>query len=196
MKVTADGTRTSPVLRGKWVLERIIGRPPSSPPPDIPSIEPDIRGATTIRQQLDKHRNTAACASCHRHIDPPGFALENFDVTGGWRDFYRGTRGAQIDLANYPGRKIFRGLEVEKGGQTPDGRPFKDIDEYKQILLSDKDQLARNVAQKLIIYATGADIQFADREVVEQLVAQSRDKKYGFRSLLHEVVQSRVFLNK
>jgi len=199
MKVTADGTRTSPVLRGKWVLDRILGQPPAPPPPDIPAIEPDIRGATTIRQQLDKHRNTPACASCHRHIDPPGFALESFDVIGGWRDFYRGTRatrGGMVDLANYPGRKIFRGLDVEKGGETPAGRPFKDIDEYKQLLLADKDQLARNLAQKLIIYATGADIQFADREVVEQLVAKSREKNYGFRSLVHDVVQSRVFLNK
>jgi mono/diheme cytochrome c family protein len=199
LKVTADGTRTSPVLRGKWVLERIIGRPPSPPPPDIPAIEPDIRGATTIRQQLDKHRNTPACASCHRAIDPPGFALETFDVIGGWRDFYRATsaqRGGPIDLANYPGRKIFRGLDVEKGGATPEGRPFKDIDDYKQLLLADKDQLARNVAQKLLIYATGADIQFADREVVEQLVANGRAKQYGFRSLVNDVVQSRVFLSK
>jgi len=196
LKVTADGTRTSPVLRGKWVLERILGQPPAPPPPDVPSIEPDIRGATTIRQQLDKHRNTPACASCHRAIDPPGFALENFDVIGGWRDFYRGTRGRQVELANYPGRQIFRGLDVERGGQTPEGKAFKDIDDYKQLLLADQDQLARNLTQKLIIYATGADIQFADREVVEQLVARCREKKYGFRTLLHEVVQSRVFLNK
>jgi len=196
LKVTADGTRTSPVLRGKWVLDRIIGQPPSPPPPDVPAIEPDIRGATTIRQQLDKHRNTPACASCHKAIDPPGFALENFDVIGGWRDNYRGTRGTEVDLPNYPGRKIFKGLAVEKGGQTPEGKAFKDIDEYKQILLADKDQLARNVVDKLMVYATGADIQFADREVVEQLVAKSREKNYPFRSLVHEVVQSRVFLNK
>jgi hypothetical protein len=196
MKVTADGTRTSPVLRGKWVLDRILGQPPAPPPPDIPAIEPDIRGATTIRQQLDKHRNTAACATCHKQIDPPGFALENFDVIGGWRDFYRGTRGKAVDLANYPGRKIFQGLAVEKGGETPSGKPFKDIDEYKQLLLADKDQLARNLVQKLIIYGTGAEIQFADREVVEQLVAKSRERKYGFRSLIHAVVESRVFLNK
>jgi hypothetical protein len=101
-----------------------------------------------------------------------------------------------VDLANYPGRKIARGLDVEKGGETPEGRAFKDIDDYKQILLADKDQLARNLARKLIIYATGAEIQFADREVVEQLVAKSREKNYGFRSLVHDVVQSRVFLNK
>jgi hypothetical protein len=199
LKVTADGTRTSPVLRGKWVLDRILGQPPSPPPPDLPTLEPDIRGATTIRQQLDKHRNTPACASCHRHIDPPGFALENFDVIGGWRDFYRATRpttAGVLKLPNYPNRTVFRGPAVEKGGKTADGRAFKDIDEYKKLLLADKDQLARNLAQKLLIYATGADIQFADREVVEQLVAGCREKKYGFRSLIHAVVQSRIFQNK
>src|SRR5262249_55868000 len=199
LKVTADGTRTSPVLRGKWVLDRILGQPPSPPPPDIPTIEPDIRGATTIRQQLDKHRNTPACAACHRHIDPPGFALENFDAIGGWRDFYRATRnnrGGLVDLANYPGKKMFRGPEVEKGGETPEGKAFKDIDEYKKLLLADKDQLARNLVQKLIVYGTGADIQFADREVVERLVAVCRKKKYGLRSVVHEVAERRGFLNK
>lgn len=199
LKITADGTRTSPVLRGRWVLERIVGKPPAPPPPDIGSIEPDIRGATTIRQQLDKHRNTAACASCHIHIDPPGFALESFDVIGGWRDFYRAskpTKQGMVELPNYPGRKVFRGLDVEKGGETPDGRAFKDIDDYKKILLEDKDQLARNLTRQLLIYATGADIQFADREVVEQIVATARAKNYGFRTMLHEVVQSRVFLSK
>jgi hypothetical protein len=89
LKVTADGTRTSPILRGKWILDRIIGKPPAPPPADVPAIEPDIRGATTIREQLAKHRNTPACASCHNHIDPPGFALENFDPIGNWREFYR-----------------------------------------------------------------------------------------------------------
>ena len=91
---------------------------------------------------------------------------------------------------------MFRGPDVELGGTTPDGRAFQDIDDYKQLLLADKDQLARNLAQKLLIYATGADIQFADREVVEDLVASCRARSYGFRSLVHEVVQSRVFLNK
>jgi mono/diheme cytochrome c family protein len=199
LKVTADGTRTSPVLRGKWVLDRILGQPPSPPPPDIPVLEPDIRGATTIRQQLDKHRNTPACASCHRYIDPPGFALETFDVIGGWRDFYRATqpRGHKpVDLANYPGREIYRGPDVERGGMTPEGQAFQGIDDYKRLLLADKDQLARSLARKLLIYATGAEIQFADREVVEDLVAECRTKNYGFRSLVHELVQSRVFLSK
>lgn len=199
LKVTADGTRTSPVLRGKWILERILGKPPSPPPPDVPAIEPDIRGATTIRQQLDKHRNTPACATCHIHIDPPGFALENFDPIGNWREFYRGTeRTKQHPNALFPtsGRGVYRGADVEQGGVTPEGRPFKDIADYKKLLLEDKDQLARSLAQKLMIYATGADIQFADREVIEQIVANVRAKNYGLRSLVHEIVLSRVFLNK
>jgi len=199
-KVTADGTRTSPVLRGKWILERIIGKPPQPPPPDVPTIDPDIRGATTIRQQLDKHRNTPACAACHVHIDPPGFALETFDPIGNWRDFYRVPvrpgRAMPIDIHAFNQRPVYRGPDVEKGDKTPDGRAFKDIDDYKKILLEDKDQLARNLTQKLIVYATGADIQFADREIVEQILAKIRARNYGFRRLIHEIVQSRVFLNK
>jgi hypothetical protein len=85
---------------------------------------------------------------------------------------------------------------VEQGFTMADGRAFKDIDEYKALLLTDKEQLARNLAEKLIVYATGAEIQFADREVVEQITAGMRGKNYGFRSLIHDVIQSRVFRNK
>ena len=198
LKVTADGTRTSPVLRGKWVLDRILGQPPSPPPPDIPVLEPDIRGATTIRQQLDKHRNTPACASCHRHIDPPGFALETFDVIGGWRDFYRATPARPPHSSSWPTIRAARSSAAPTSSwaaTTPDGQAFKDIDDYKRLLLADKDQLARNLARKLLIYATGADIQFADREVVEDLVALPRPE-LRLPLAVHEVVQSRVFLNK
>ncbi len=197
LKVTADGTKTSPVLRGKWVLEKILGTPPAPPPPDIPAVEPDIRGATTIRQLLAKHRETAACNSCHQHIDPPGFALESFDVIGGWRDDYRVPRSdKRKSLPNYPGRTVGVGLPVELGGEMADGRKFANIDEYKQLLLANKDQLARNVVQKLIVYSTGADVQFADRAVIEQILTDHRQTNFGFRSLLHAVVQSRIFLNK
>lgn len=201
LKVTANGTTTSPVLRGKWVLEKLVGKPPPPPPPDIPALEPDIRGATTIRQQLDKHRKLTACATCHVKIDPPGFALETYDVIGGWRDWYRagqdGKGGKErVTLANYPGMQVWRGPDVEKGFTTPDGRPFRDIDEYRSILLEDRDQLARNIAAKLLTYATGADVQFADREAIEQIVQQTRANNFGLRSILHAVVQSRCFLNK
>ena len=89
LKVTANGTTTSPVVRGVWVLDRILDKPPKPPPADVPKVEPDIRGATTIREQLAKHREIASCASCHKQIDPPGYALENYDPIGGWRERYR-----------------------------------------------------------------------------------------------------------
>src|SRR5207253_5813133 len=99
LKVTANGTTTSPVTRGAWVLDRILGTPPPRPPADVPALEPDVRGATTIREQLAKHRQAASCAACHSRIDPPGFALESFDVIGGWRDYYRTTgRGDAVTV--------------------------------------------------------------------------------------------------
>src|SRR5207302_6990375 len=113
--------------------------------------------------------------------------------------FYRAsarTNAGVVKLPNYTGRVFYRGPDVEKGGETAEGRKFDGIDDYKNLLLEDKDQLARNLTQKLLVYSTGADIQYADREVVEQIVAKLRTKNYGFRTLIHEVVQSRVFLNK
>ncbi len=201
LKVTANGTTTSPVLRGKWVLEKIIGRPPSPPPPDLPALEPDIRGATTIRQQLDQHRHLPACATCHVKIDPPGFALETYDVIGGWRDWYRGAADGsggkeRVVLANYPEKQVWRGPDVEKGFTMGDGRAFADVDGYRKILLEDPEQLARNLVEKLIAYATGEEIQFADREVVEQIVRETKRSNHGLRSIIHAVVQSRCFLNK
>src|SRR5207302_7523111 len=115
LKVTANGTNTSPVVRGAWVLDKILGTPPSPPPKDVPAIEPDIRGATTIREQLAKHRKIASCAACHAKIDPPGFALENFDVIGGWRDNYRSSGNGQAVVID--GRRLpyLKGPKVEAG---------------------------------------------------------------------------------
>ena len=214
LKVTADGTTTSPILRGRWVLEKIIGTPPAPPPPNVGAIEPDIRGATTIRQQLEKHKAIASCASCHKHIDPPGFALESFDVIGGWREFYRASdernskgqvpiRSLVVDgviagdqSLGYGARIAWRGPGVEIGGATAEGREFKNIDDYKALLLEDKEQFARNLARQLLVFATGADVQFADREVVQSVAAKTRERNHGLRSLVHEVVQSPAFLTK
>src|SRR5207248_476227 len=121
LKVTANGTSTSPVLRGAWVLDRILGTPPPKPPADVPAVEPDIRGATTIRQQLAKHRALATCATCHAKIDPPGFALESFDVIGGWRENYRTSgRGKPVTV---DGRKMhyLEGPKVDPADVLPDG---------------------------------------------------------------------------
>lgn len=196
LKVTANGTTTSPILRGAWVLDRILGTPPPKPTVDVEAIEPDIRGATTIRNQLAKHRQNAACASCHAQIDPPGFALENFDVIGGWRDHYRSIGNGEPVITNGRRVRYLNGPAVDAADALPDGRRFTNIDEYKQLLLQDKDQLARAMAVKLLSYATGAEPTDADQPEIEKIVGRIRDKNYGLRSLVHEVVQSETFRQK
>jgi hypothetical protein len=195
LKVTANGTNTSPVTRGAWVLDRILGTPPPKPPADVPAIEPDIRGAVTIREQLAKHRQIATCAACHAKIDPPGFALESFDVIGGWRENYRTTgRGQPVTL---DGRRMhyLKGPKVDPADEFH-GQRFRDIDEFKQLLLQEKDQIARALTQKMVTYATGAAPENADKAEIEALLRKVRDKDYGLRTLLHEVVQSKLFQNK
>ena len=187
LKVTANGTTTSPVIRGVWMLERILGQEVPPVPANVPAIEPDIRGAKTIREQLDKHRHIESCAVCHRKIDPPGFALESYDVIGGWRDHYRAAK---------EGKGWSPGLPVDPAYTLADGRAFANLAEFRKIALSDPDVLARNLASKLITYATGAGISFADRGTVAAIVGNTKSNDYGLRSLVHEVVQSRVFLNK
>jgi len=196
LKVTANGTTTSPILRGAWVLERILGTPPPKPTVDIEAVEPDIRGATTIREQLAKHRDRAECASCHAQIDPPGFALENYDVIGGWRDRYRSLGEGEPVVVDGRKRRYRHGPKVDAADVLPDGRRFADIDEYKQLLLADKDRLAYALAEKLSAYATGAAPTPADHAELEAVVDRVRAKHYGFRSLIHEVVQSAVFQSK
>jgi hypothetical protein len=195
LKVTANGTSTSPVTRGAWVLERILGTRPPRPPADVPPLEPDIRGATTIREQLAKHRQNAACATCHAEIDPPGFALESLDVIGGWREYYRlanWTRGAK----EIPGKHYLRGPDVDATGEMADGQKFQNIDEFKQLLLRDRDQVARALTERLLTYATGGATEAADKGEIDAIVAKVRSKNYGFRTLVHEVVQSKMFQHK
>ncbi len=194
LKVTANGTTTSPILRGAWVLERILGTPPPKPPADVEAIEPDIRGATTIRDQLAKHRKVASCASCHSKIDPPGFALESFDVTGGWREFYRAT--GEPKEVNGRRVRVWAGPAVDPSDVLADGRRFRNIDEYKKLLLEDKDQLARSLTEKLLAYSTGAAPTKVDKPEIEAIVGRLRDQKYGFKSLIHEIVQSPIFQSK
>jgi hypothetical protein len=195
LKVTADGTNTSPVKRGSWVLERILGTPPPRPPADVPPLESDIRGAKTLREQLAKHRNHASCASCHAKIDPPGFALESFDVIGGWRDYYRQANWA-AGVKAVKGQRYLQGSDVDATGETADGKRFENIDQFKQLLLRDKDQLARALTERLLTYATGGAPEATDKREIDALVAGVRDKNYGLRTLVHEIVQSKMFRNK
>src|SRR5262249_44420812 len=156
--------------------DRILGTPPPRPPANVPAIEPDIRGATTIRQQLAKHRQIDTCAACHARIDPPGFALESFDPIGSWRENYRTTSNGKAVMLD--GRKMpyLNGPTVELGDVLPDGRRFRDVDEFKQLLLRDKEQLARAVTQKLVTYATGATPEAADQPAIEAIVRNTRDQ--------------------
>lgn len=198
LKVTANGTTTSPVPRGAWLMERIVGRPIPPPPTNVPAIEPDIRGAVTVREQLAKHREAKACAGCHAKLDPPGFALESFDVLGAHRKQYRSLGKGDAVTSTFRGhKKKYRlGLPVDASGAIADGRKFHDIREFKQLLLADEPQLARNLVEKLTTFATGAPVQFADRRDVEEIVARAKQRNYGVRSLIHEVTESRMFLNK
>ncbi len=199
LKVTANGTTTSPVLRGAWIMERILGRPPPPPPPNVPSIEPDTRGATTIREILAKHRSQESCATCHAKIDPAGFALENFDVMGGWRERYRALGGQVVqDGIGHNGQKFafHAALTVDSSGQLPDGRTFSDVRSFKRLLLADEVQIARNLTRQLLIYATGSPVRFGDRAEVERLLERAAGRQYGVRELVHQVTESSLFLNK
>ncbi|HEX7860094.1 MAG TPA: DUF1592 domain-containing protein [Verrucomicrobiae bacterium] len=199
LKVTANGTTTSPVLRGYWITERILGYQ-VPPPPPVAAVEPDIRGAVTLRQQLEKHRNDASCASCHSIMDPPGFALESFDVMGGWRDRYRGVKeGVSPERGvglNGQAFAFYYALPVDCAGELPDGRAFKNVTEFKALLLKEEVLLARNLVTQLITYATGAPVRFSEREAAERIVQRARSRQFGFRTIVHEIVQSDLFQMK
>lgn len=195
LKVTANGTTTSPIVRGVWVLKNILGREVPPPPANIPAIEPDIRGAQSIRDQLEKHRKIVSCSVCHNQIDPLGLALETFDPIGGWRDKYRTlgkTQRANLEINN---RRVEYGFGrlVQGNGQMADGTKFADVSEFKSKLLEHKSEIAKCLAEKLLTYSLGRELGFSDRQAVQDIVVRIEHNKYGFRSLINEVVQSPIF---
>ncbi len=198
-KVTANGTVTTPVKRGNFVLTNLLGLPPNPPPPGVGAIEPDTRGATTIRETLEKHQAIDACAVCHRTIDPPGFALECFDPVGSFRERYRDSTGVKRE-SNVGLRFLHKDYElgrpVDTSGVTADGFEFDGIRDYKMHLRKSKEQIARNLLFKLIAFSTGAEVQFADREEVERILQATRDDEYPLRDLIHQIVASRLFRNR
>lgn len=198
LKVTANGTTTSPVVRGTWVLEHLLGTPSPPPPPDVPAIEPDTRGATTVRDLLEKHRADTACAGCHQLIDPPGFALESFDVIGRFRENYRslGT-GKPVPVIHETRPVKYRvGPVVDPSGVMLNGEIFADIIGFKRILLQNEKQLARNLTGQLMTFATGAGVSFSDRPVIEKILSEQGEEAYRLRDLIHAIVQSSTFQNK
>ena len=187
LTASANGVETSPVVRGVWVLENILGTPPSPPPPDVPAIEPDTRGATTIREQLAKHRDIESCAGCHAKIDPWGFALEHYDPIGGFREHYT--------IFSGDGRIARRedGKPVDGSAELPSGEFINNEIELKKNLVLRKDLFARNLTTKLLTYATGREMTFKDRMEVNGIVDRISEKGYGLRDLLLEVVASDIF---
>ena len=215
LKITSNGTATSPVVRGAWIMDRLIGQPPPKPPASVPAVEPDIRGAKTIRELLALHAASESCAGCHARFDPVGVALENFDIFGSWRSRYRGLaekkpinspeivekkaadeatdRIAGIDRAGHDFAYSLTG-NVDASGQLLDDRPFRDINELKKILVSNDRQLARNLLHQFTVYSTGTPVRFSDRAEIETMLDACSGNGYRVRDLLHALIQSRVFL--
>jgi len=173
LTITANGVETSPVKRGVWLLEKLFGTPPSPPPPNVPPIEPDIRGATTIRQQLEKHRSVQACADCHAKIDPLGFALEAYDPIGHFRSAY--PTGAAIDTSGE-----YR------------GQPVNNPADIRAYLTKHPDLLAQNLAHRLLTYALGRPLGFTDQPALRRLQADWKAKGHTLRELIHLITTSEL----
>jgi hypothetical protein len=197
-KLTANGTTTSPIKRGLWVMDRLLNEPAPPPPPGISAIDPDTRGATTIREQLDKHRADASCAACHRKMDPPGLALEAFDPIGGLRTQYRSTGAGTTppEKGKTTWQVEYRlGPKVDASGQLTDGRSFTGPAELIDLLNAHPDRLATAFVAHLSRYATGAEIRYADRAEIRRIVQKAESQQYGLKSLIHAFVQSPLFLS-
>lgn len=197
LKVSANGTSTSPVLRGVWIMDRLIGQHPPPPPPGIPAVEPDIRGAKTIRELIAQHTKSKTCATCHAKFDPVGLALENFDILGAWRTRYRGTSdGERITGIDRAGHDFAFTLasNIDASGQLVDGRQFANIHDLKALFVANPRQLARNLLHQFTLYATGTPVQFSDRRDIEAMLDACAQDGYRVRDLVHALVQSPIFL--
>ena len=178
LTVSANGIETSPVVRGVWMLENVLGMPPPVPPDDVPAIDPDVRGAKTVRDLLEKHRTSAACNECHRKIDPLGFALECYDPIGAIRTRYENK--ATIDTS----------------GKLPSGEAFKGVGELKELLLERKSFFARSFTEKLLAYALGRRIELGDRSAIDEIVDDLSEGDYPARTLIERIVLSDAFLRR
>ena len=176
LTVTSNPTRTSPVKRGRWVLEQILGTPPPPPPPDVPELEEagEVAHATTLRERLEQHRADPACANCHAKMDPIGFALENFNAIGAfrWKDGE---------------------LDIDATAELPDGTVLNGIVDLRRVVLDRKQQFARCLTEKLLTYALGRGLEHYDRPTVERIVARLEAEDYRSSVLITEIVKSDPF---
>ena len=166
--------------RGCWVSQ--FHRHPDN----VPAVEPDIRGAKTIREQMQLHLSHVECSGCHAKVDPPGYALENFDAAGKWRESYRVSQKGRS-------KKV---LSIDASGVLMDGREFDTFQEFKTKLSEKPLPLAQNFAEKLVTYGTGSKLSFSDRHELSSLIQKAEQSDYGIRSILEQVVISSLFLKK
>ncbi len=200
MMATANGVDTHPVERGVWLLENVFGAPPPDPPPNVPAIAPDTSGATSMRDQLNRHRSDPSCASCHKRIDPLGMVMENFDPVGRWRDNYPryiqppdGAEALKEEFYSSIGRGVAVGPPVDAAGVMPDGVRLENVTDLKRYVLDRLDMFSRCLTEKLLIYAAGRPLTYGDRRVVERIVADMETRRQGFRDLIAAVVLSESF---
>jgi hypothetical protein len=178
LTVSSYATRTSPVLRGKWILENLLNAPPPVPPPDVPNLDEEAVGtAASLREQLEAHRKDPTCASCHRKMDPLGFGLENFDAVGAWRT----TDG------KFP---------IDASGVLPDGDEFNGPEELRGVLKNQPAAFARCLTSKLMTYALGRGLERYDSRTVRQIAARLPARNYRFSALVLEIVNSLPFQSR
>jgi hypothetical protein len=178
LTVSSYATRTSPVMRGKWVLDNLLDAPPPEPPADVPNLDDsNIGTAASMRQQLEEHRKNPTCASCHRRMDPLGFGLENFDAVGAWR----------TEDGKFP---------IDATGQLPDGRSFNGPDELRAILAAEREAFSRAITSKLLTYGLGRGLERPDGRTVRQIASRLPGHDYKFSGLVLEIVNSLPFTSR
>jgi Protein of unknown function (DUF1588)/Protein of unknown function (DUF1585) len=178
--VTSYPDRTAPTIRGKWVLEQLLGTPPPPPPANVPALKEDPSGKVlTMRERMEEHRASPQCAVCHRMMDPLGFALENFDGLGRWRDSYgeEGTNTGQIDSS----------------GVLPDGTAFDGAVGLREILVSKRELFVETFTERLLTYALGRGVEQYDRPVVRKIVRETAPNDYSWSSIILSIVKSKPF---
>jgi hypothetical protein len=175
LTATSYATRTSPVIRGQWVLKNLLGSPPPPPPEDVPPLDDNtVSSSLSVRERLEQHRANAACAGCHQIIDPPGLALENFDAVGRWRE-------------------MEAGKPIDASGGLPDGSEFVGVAGLEQALLERPELFVRALTEKLMTFALGRGVEYYDAPAIRRIVADARDDNYRFSRLVLGVVQSTPF---
>ena len=179
LMAAAYPNRTSPVLRGKFILQYIVGVPPANPPMNVPALDEKDIGTTkalTVRELIAKHRAAATCSACHAVMDPLGFALENFDATGMWRD-----------------RDRYAGTMIDSSGELPDGTPLKGPDDLRKALLRKPDQFVQTFTERLLVYATGRTLQYYDMPTVRRIVRGAAKNDYRFSDIVQAIVRTEQF---